>query len=624
MKTFLIKLKIFFEEYFLAFNSESAEEFYDNLYIVNFKRIKITTFFIIPFAFLVIASDFFMASLWGEKAVSLFIPLDIVLGFVALLYFISFNFIKIKTEENVSPFHKLLILLFPVFGMTWAALIASIQYSFSSIYPAYIISIFLFATLFYYRFAYLLLCLVISYIALIVNAYNLNGSFDNILLHFFDLIPLFFIFIFIARINFVNNRTNFLYEKEMDEMNKDLIQSKDNLDRLVYERTQELTIKNNELQKAKEKAEQSDFLKSAFLANMSHEIRTPMNSIIGFVELLKEEELDVITQKQYLDIIHSNGKQLLTLISDIIDISKIEANQLNIVNKVFCLNTALNKIFNSFKIKETESLKLNIYLSLDDETSFILADSSRISQVVNNLLSNAFKFTTSGSIDFGYILEDDVIKFFVKDSGPGIAKSKHEVIFERFRQADDSLTREFSGAGLGLSISKKLVELMGGKIWLSSEPDKGTVFYFTIPYKPAGEKINEKKKVKAKVDYNWNGKKVLIAEDDHVCFDFINTLLKPRGVELFHCKNGTEAVNAFLKNAQFYNLVLMDIQMPSMNGYQATRLIKEKLPSVPVVAITAFAMKEHKEKAYDSGCDDYITKPIVIDELYALLDKYLK
>ena len=382
-----------------------------------------------------------------------------------------------------------------------------------------------------------------------------------------------------------------------------------------------------ELLTAKEKAEESDKLKTAFLANMSHEIRTPMNGILGFAEMLNDESLSSGNRKKYLDIINSNGKMLINLIDDIIDFAKIEAGQINVDPHDFSLNALLSQIHTSFLTeqmkKDKSKVKLQVRKAFTNENCFIHADPNRLRQILTNLIGNSFKFTTQGFIEFGYKkARNKMLQFYVKDSGIGIPADKLRVIFDRFIQADSSSTRKYGGSGLGLAISKGFAELLGGKMWAESKVDEGSTFYFTIPYVP-GKRLSDEElsKRKPKKDYHWEEKVFLIAEDDKFSFKFLESFLKQTKAEVLHAIDGKEAIDICRNNK--IDLVLMDIQMPEMNGLQATEEIKKFNKDLPVIAQTANAINEEKQKCFEAGCDDFITKPVNISELYSKIDKWL-
>jgi PAS domain S-box-containing protein len=383
-----------------------------------------------------------------------------------------------------------------------------------------------------------------------------------------------------------------------------------------------------ELVSAKLKAEESDRLKTAFLANMSHEIRTPMNGILGFAEMLNDDSLRDEERRKYLDIINNNGKILINLIDDIIDFAKIEAGQINIVKHDFSLNTLLSQVYNSFLAenmrKERSSVKLTLSKGLDDDASFINTDPIRLRQVVTNLIGNAFKFTSDGSIEFGYILQDDKnLEFYVKDTGIGIKPEKLTQIFERFVQADSSRSRKYSGSGLGLAISKGLSELLGGTMWAESEIDKGSAFHFTLPYALAtNKKTDDRDAKKPKSKYNWSGKKILIAEDDFFSYKFLEGFLKQTNAEVFHADDGRKAVTICSEKKDI-DIILMDVQMPDLNGLDATREIKKFRSKLPIIAQTANAIAEERQKCFEAGFDDFVTKPINITELFMKIEYWM-
>jgi PAS domain S-box-containing protein len=386
-----------------------------------------------------------------------------------------------------------------------------------------------------------------------------------------------------------------------------------------------LKIINDELKAAKEKAEESDKLKSAFLANMSHEIRTPMNAILGFSTLIRNRVLTDEKRKTYLELINSNCRQLLRIISDIIDISKIEAGQVSIFNKNFSLNKTLHDMYLSFN-NQLEAMQKPIQLviktGLSNDESSVYTDKVRLEQILANLLSNAIKFTEQGTIEFGYFIDrrSDIV-FFVKDTGIGMTQKEQMVIFDRFRQVSSSYNKIYGGTGLGLSISKGLTEKLGGSIWVESEVDVGSTFYFNVPYKP-GLRSEQPKHIEYSENYNWRGKTILIAEDEEVNFSLLETIISPTFAKILRAKNGIEAIN-ICDTTQEIDLVLMDIKMPDMNGFDATKRIKSKRKNLTIIAQTAYAMSVDEDNCLRAGCDDYIAKPLSIDDLLNKINKYL-
>ncbi len=378
-----------------------------------------------------------------------------------------------------------------------------------------------------------------------------------------------------------------------------------------------------ELISAKDKAEESDRLKTAFLQNMSHEIRTPLNGILGFADLLTDDIIDINETKTYAEYIKTSGNRLLSLINNILDLSRIEAGSVSIRPKPFLINRLIKEAWQLFKIvAKKKDIRFKYHLPLKDDESILVSDENKINQVIINLLGNAFKFTESGSIDFGYKTSEDELLFWVTDTGRGIAPEHQARIFERFYQADMSISRDFEGAGLGLPISKGLIELLGGKMWLESQVDKGTSFYFTIPYhatikRPAhhpDNKISISKKMEKPI--------ILVVEDDETSLLFLEIVLRLEKLKMMHAASGLEAIEMCLNNPEI-GLVLMDIKLPEMNGLEATRKIKTFRPDLPVIAQTAHAFSSDRQEALNAGCDDFITKPIPKNELMKIIAKYL-
>ncbi len=391
------------------------------------------------------------------------------------------------------------------------------------------------------------------------------------------------------------------------------------------------TLKETELELiiAKEKAEESDRLKSAFLANMSHEIRTPMNGILGFSELLKEPDLTGGQQLEYIRIIEKSGKRMLNIINDIVDISKIEAGLMKLDSKESNINEQIEYIYTFFKPEaEAQKLKFSFNNALPAKEAVVTTDREKLYAILTNLVKNAIKYTHNGSIEFGYNLkkdnETDELEFYVKDTGIGIPKERQQAIFERFIQADIADIMAYQGAGLGLAISKAYVEMLGGKIRVESEEGKGSCFYFTLPYKtdPFLENI-ELQLASLATNEKVKNLKILIAEDDEVSEMLIDSLVKSFGKEILKARTGVEAIEICYDNPDI-DLIMMDILMPVMGGYEATRKIREFNKTVIIIAQTAYALAGDRENAIASGCNDYISKPINKTELLSLMQKYFE
>lgn len=380
------------------------------------------------------------------------------------------------------------------------------------------------------------------------------------------------------------------------------------------------------LRKAKEHAELSDKLKSAFLANMSHELRSPMNSIIGFSDLLLTTKPTPLEVEHYLDIINNNGKSLLNLINDIIDIAKVEVGQIK-VNKTRC---PVNEIFEELriqyegekKLRAKDGLEIRSCPEIPDSDFSFFSDPYRLKQILRNLIGNALKFTDEGYIEFGFKTTRRFLIFYVKDTGIGISEKKQAVIFERFGQDESALQRNTTGAGLGLAISKTLVELLGGKIWVESVEGQGSTFFFSLPFVEV-EKVPPTNfpQPKPRESYDWTGKTILIAEDEEMNFKLLEIVLKHTKAQVLRARNGKEAIAVCRKNNDI-DIILMDVQMPILNGYEAVKQIRHFYKDVPVIAQTAFAMAGEKEKSLESGCNNYISKPINPLQLMEMIDGY--
>jgi signal transduction histidine kinase len=406
---------------------------------------------------------------------------------------------------------------------------------------------------------------------------------------------------------------------EYQLLNLEYLQQNDEL----TESIDQIKKMNTELIIAKNRAEESDLLKTTFLANMSHEIRTPLNGILGFSGLLRDPDLTKDKTEKYIEIIESSGQQLLTIIDDILDISKIEAGQMLIYTEPTDISELLQEIHQQFVIEaELKNLRFILNPENINEPIVINTDGNRLRQVFSNLIINAIKFTSEGIIEFGLALKNNFIEFYVKDTGIGIAPDDQTIIFRPFSKVAKASNRIYGGNGLGLSISKALIEKLGGTITLKSELNKGSTFKFTIPYaKNIGTDPLARTRTESDSPLIREEKTILIAEDEIFNYYYIEELLEPMKIKTLHAWNGKEAVEMAKKRSDI-SLVLMDILMPEMDGITATKLIKEIRPQLPVVAQTAYGSREDRENAHKSGFDFYLSKPIARDLLVEVIDKY--
>ena len=381
----------------------------------------------------------------------------------------------------------------------------------------------------------------------------------------------------------------------------------------------------NELNKALVQAQESDKLKSAFLANMSHEIRTPMNGIIGFSELCLDPNITKDKQKEYANIVIKSSKRLLSIVNDILDISKIEAGAVTLNLESVNLNKLLDELESFFKpIAQENNLILSCERGLENYKSSVETDKTKLNQVLTNLLSNAFKFTDTGSVTFGYQLIGDHLQFYVKDTGIGVEENLQNKIFDRFSQGNLDLSKQHKGTGLGLAITKKIVELFNGEIWLNS-CENGTTIYFTIPFikskVPLISSVIEEQKPAIQVKNREIN--ILVAEDEEYNMMYITELFSTTNFKIIEANNGKKALE-LAQNHPEIQLVLMDIKMPVMDGNEAMKEIKKLRPSLPIIALSAFAMESDKAKALALGFDAYLTKPLDRTILFQLIDSFSK
>ena len=375
---------------------------------------------------------------------------------------------------------------------------------------------------------------------------------------------------------------------------------------------------------ALDKAEESNRLKSTFLTNMSHEIRTPMNGILGFTELLSNPDLSSDDRQNFIEIIRISGARMLNTINNIIDISIIESGVLKVDKIETNINKQIEFIFQFFRQEVlNKGLSLEFRTGLPLEKAIIITDNEKVIGILTNLLKNAIKFTKSGSIEFGYECKGETLEFFIKDTGVGISPAQQQIIFERFRQGNESYNRDYEGSGLGLTISKSYVEILGGQIWLESEVGKGTTFYFTIPFEPLAEEKYSAENNLTEIDNDMLRKKlkILIVDDDRVSRLLIAKMVGVISKEILYAGNGAEAIKFSSENSDL-DLIFMDLSLPEIDGYEATKRIRKFDSKIIIIAQTAYGFSEDRDKAIEAGCNEYISKPINKRLLHKLIFKY--
>jgi PAS domain S-box-containing protein len=384
-----------------------------------------------------------------------------------------------------------------------------------------------------------------------------------------------------------------------------------------------------ELEVAKLKAEESDRLKSLFLANMSHEIRTPLNAILGFSNILSTGNLEQDKLDYFAKIIDNSGKRLMTVIDDIIDVSMIQSNQLKLDYSTFNINELIEELFVLYKTQnqdQLEKLDFKVRICEDPGHCILYSDKNRLFQVLRNLLDNAFKFTEEGFIEFGLSASDkDELVLFVKDTGIGIEEEKTKIVFNTFRQAHEGLSRKYEGTGLGLSIVSGIVKQLGGNVWVESAPGQGAAFYVSVPRKTRTSQFVQQSEQRPKED-RWERrlavKRIVSFEDDPASIQYLKSVVNLLGYELINFDLPETGIEYLRKHSA--DLVLMDVRLPQMTGLEATRIIKSDIPGLPVIIQTAYAMKGDREKAFEAGCDDYLTKPVSLKDLKGKIVQYIE
>lgn len=412
-------------------------------------------------------------------------------------------------------------------------------------------------------------------------------------------------------------------ELRLGKITGEVYKKEEQIEEVLFQDITDIKIKEFEIAKAWNKALEAENLKNAFLANMSHELRTPLNSIIGFSELLETGNLNGNVPK-FAGSIKNSGLQLLKIIEDLLKVSMLESRTSKPIKRNFNLNQMLKdvkiKCEKEISSSNKEHVQLKFTPNINEKNIVIKSDQNKISSILNKILHNAVKFTDKGSISCTYQIKNQAVHFTISDTGPGIPEEYKTSVFQRFRQVNESNSRTPEGTGLGLYISRLEIELLGGKIWIASEKNVGTVVNFSIPDVTENTIIDDIDPIPE--IYNWENYTVVIAEDQMTNYKIIEAYLQRTNINIIWAKTGQEAIQACLNRAEV-NLVLMDINMPHTNGLEATKIIKEKRPNLKILAQTAYALEGDKEKSLSAGCSEHLAKPFNKTDLLMAMSKYL-
>ncbi|BDX37947.1 histidine kinase [Tenuifilaceae bacterium CYCD] len=445
---------------------------------------------------------------------------------------------------------------------------------------------------------------------------QLKAKQSNRLKTFYSIVAILLLVLLGITLLFIVQQRN--KNRAIKKFNLQLSQFNDELEKMVKNRTRDLS-------EALEKVKELEKIKSAFLNNISHEIRTPLNGILGFTQYLVSPEVSPEDKQQCNKIVHKLGNKLLRIVDDILELSKIETNQLDLRFSDTNINELLGELYQTFSNSDEFAIKdlhFRLIKSLPDSQAIFSIDAFRVKKIMSHLIENAFKFTSVGSIEFGYYADSPTtIKFFVKDTGIGIPKKIQKRVFERFFKhiAEDHVAK-YDGTGIGLTIAKGYAFSMGGRLEMESSPDNGSTFYFFLPKNTSS---SHKTDSNENISLSWKDKTILIVEDDLISYQYIDALLKNSDARLIHVKNAEDAIEVCSINKNI-NLIIMDIQLPFMDGVEATKIIRKVNETVPIIAQSANSLNEENQTYIDAGCNAFITKPIDPDELFNYINRYIQ
>jgi signal transduction histidine kinase len=588
----------------------------EHIIIANNSRLKIISLISLGFSVFALYTDFLVHGVWHAEYLYLYKILDVVFAIISVSAISFFWLLKIK---NIN-LQKTGIILFPYLIIVWSAVITGIDFSFLGL--STLITVVLVATFFLYlNLIVSILYFVSSGLALLTTLYLMGNIKDNYLSLIFILIPIIVISVLISARNYKYKKNDLFQQEKIEEINNKLNDSNKNLEAEVEKRTNEIVI-------ALKKAEESDRLKTAFLSNISHEIRTPLNAILGFSELLQNTTNSQEEMKFFLEQIQYGKDDLLDLIENVVFASKIDILQSVPIKKEFNLNECLNKLVSDSKklIHRNNKSEIEVLSHLDSTYDIIIeSDENNMIIAVRQLLSNAVKYTDSGEIEIGTKLIDDCeVELYIRDTGIGIDENEFEKIFDKFYKVESNPNKLFRGAGIGLTIVKGIADKMGGKVWLDSKIGQGSTFYFRFPVRVIRSilKYHKTESNTSNITEKWGETSILIAEDVDINFTYLDKALNFSNITRYHAKNGHEAIE-IMKSTKI-DLVLMDILMPLMDGYEAASIIKTLFPSIPIIAQTAIYDKNNKDFDLSNLFNDYLVKPISRNSLIEVLDKFLK
>jgi len=575
----------------------------------NYRTMRFVSLIALGFAIFVLMTDFLFHSVVWQQYLFFYRILDIAFSIIAVTAVCFFWLFKTK---SIALLH-IGTIIFPFLSLIWSAIVTGIDFQLFGLTT--FVTVLLLCTFFLYLNPVSSVIFVLCSCCVLLITIYMDGKLnEHILPLVFLLIPIIVFSVLMTIRNYKNKLIDIENQDKIVEMNKNLLYANENLEMEVENRTKALQI-------AKEKAEESNQLKTAFLQNMSHEVRTPLNAIIGFTQLITEPNQPPEKLAKYAEIINESSDRLIGIITDVIEVSKIQSKQMAIRQKKFDIVSTLNQVVANFETAANgKNIGLELNVKIPVKEYFVFSDKEKFERIFIHLIDNAIKFTHQGKVVITIEIVLKSIHISISDTGIGISEETKSIIFEPFRQIDNGIDRSFGGNGLGLAIVKAYIEMLNGQITVTSELNKGSIFCVKLPANEQAQKNELQPKTKRN---DFAGITVLVAEDDLSNYMVLETLLKRVNVKVIHAHNGQEAID-FCSNNPEIDLVLMDIQMPVMDGCSATQQIKSFRAELPVIAQTAYATEVDRETFSGCGFDEYIKKPIDLDLLLATVNRLIK